>query len=352
MSERPWPEADQPLTLGDKEIGPGERVRFDLVVTSMPTGGPVTMPVEVVRGAKNGPCLLVCAALHGDELNGVAIVRRLLQRTELKKLSGTLVAVPVVNVPGFNTLSRYLPDRRDLNRVFPGSARGSMASRIANAFLTGIVDRCTHVVDLHTGAVHRTNAPQIRVDEDDPESAELARAFGAPIIVNAGLREGSLRAVCADRGQPVIVYEGGEALRFEEDIIEAGLSGVLRTMRHLKMLPGRVSSKKDRQRIIARSSRWLRAPKGGIVELQTSPGATVKKGQCLAILSDPLGKKSRKINAPRKGVVIGLSRLPLVHAGDAIIHLVSEWGHQVAAEDLDLPDEKPEGEAGETPTER
>ena len=209
--------------IAGTEVSPGTRRTLELPVASLYSHAPMTLPVQVVCGRHDGPRLFVSAALHGDEINGVEIIRRLLRLPSLKKLRGTLLAIPIVNVYGFVNRSRYLPDRRDLNRSFPGSVRGSMAARLADLFLKEIVDRCNYGIDLHTGAIHRENLPQIRANLDDEETARIARAFHVPLLLNSDLRDGSLREIAAERGIPMLLYEAGEALRFDERAIRAGV---------------------------------------------------------------------------------------------------------------------------------
>ncbi len=204
------------FVIGGETIPLRSRRMIELPLPPLYTHSPLTLPVHVVRGAKSGPRLFVSAALHGDELNGTEIIRRLLNQTVLKRLRGTLVAVPIVNVYGLIHQSRYLPDRRDLNRSFPGSVKGSLAARLAHLFMTEIVHNCTHGIDLHTGAIHRSNLPQIRANLDDEETARLADSFGVPVLLNANLRDGSLREAAAEHGIPMLLYEAGEALRFGE----------------------------------------------------------------------------------------------------------------------------------------
>ncbi len=227
----------KPLKIGEVEVRPGQRVTVDLPVARLYTDTSLSMPVKVIRGRRAGPVLFISAAIHGDELNGVEIIRRLLKRPSIKSLRGTVIAVPIVNVHGFLDQSRYLPDRRDLNRSFPGSPKGSIAARLANTFLKEVVLKSDFGIDLHTGAIDRSNLPQIRANLDDPAVTELAQAFGAPVIVNANMREGSLRACAAGHGIPVMIYEAGEALRFDEVCIRAGIRGILQVMRKLDMLP-------------------------------------------------------------------------------------------------------------------
>ena len=264
--------------------------------------------------------MFVSAAIHGDELNGVEVIRRLLARKSLASIRGTLLAVPIVNVHGFLDQSRYLPDRRDLNRSFPGSAKGSIAARLANLFITEIVERADFGVDLHTGALHRSNLPQIRANLDDPDTMAMATAFGAPVVVNSNIRDGSLRECAADRGMPVLIYESGEALRFDEAGIRTGLRGILSVMRHIGMLPA-AKVQPVASPVVARSTRWVRASASGIVVGKTKLGASVLKGQRIALITNPLGDEQVEIIAPCDGIVIGRSNLPLAHEGDALFNL-------------------------------
>lgn len=281
-----------------------------------------TIPVQVIRGKKEGPRLFVSAAIHGDEINGIEIIRRLLCHRALKRISGILVAVPIVNVYGVIHHSRYLPDRRDLNRSFPGSEKGSLAARLADLFMREIVLQCTHGIDLHTGAVHRVNLPQIRANLDDDETQRLAHAFGVPVLLNSTLRDGSLRQSAADEGIPMLLYEAGEALRFDEVSIRAGLEGILKVMRTLGMLPAtKRSAKKIKAPFIARSSSWVRAPGSGMLRSLAALGAHVEKGQLLGLISDSFGENECEVHAHFSGVIIGRTHLPLVNEGDALFHL-------------------------------
>jgi len=331
-----------PITIGGVVVHPGERRTIDLRITDLSTHTPMAMPIQVICGRRSGPTLFVSAAVHGDEINGVEIIRRLLKLSALKRLRGILIAVPIVNVFGFVSLSRYLPDRRDLNRSFPGSPRGSMASRLADLFLNEVAKRCSHGIDLHTGAVHRSNYPQIRANLDDPEASRMASSFGVPVAINASLRDGSLRQAAAAHGVSVIVYEAGEALRFDEFSIRAGVKGVARVMRALGMLPAKKSRGSPMEPLLARSSTWVRAPASGILRASGALGLQVRAGASLGAISDPFGENEVDISSPTDGIVIGRTNLPVVHEGDALFHIVRVEGTQVAAETLDafLPEEE------------
>ena len=309
------------LRIGGEEIAPGTRATVELPVPQLYTHTPLTMPVQVVRGRRDGPCLFVSAAIHGDELNGVEIIRRLLRRPALARLRGTLVAIPIVNVYGVLQHSRYLPDRRDLNRSFPGSERGSLAARLADRFMADIVHNCTHGIDLHTGAAHRENLPQIRGDLDDPATLELARGFGVPVLINAPTRDGSLRGAASEAGIPTLLYEAGEALRFDEPAIRPGVQGILNVMRTLGMLAPSRSRRTPREPLVARATSWVRAPESGVFRSASPLGAYVYEGQRLGLVADPFGDAELEVRAPGEGLIIGRSRLPIVHQGDALFHV-------------------------------
>ena len=312
--------ANKPIEIGGTTVKPGTRVNVDLPVADLYTSTSLHMPVQVICGRKAGPVLFVSAAIHGDELNGVEIIRRLLKRKTFRSIRGTLLAIPIVNVHGFLNQSRYLPDRRDLNRSFPGSRKGSIASRLADLFIKQIVSKADYGIDLHTGAINRSNLPQIRANLDDPKTLEIANAFGAPVIINSDIRDGSLRACAFDRGMPVLIYEAGEALRFDEISIRAGMRGILNVMRQIGMLP-ELKKPKEVTPVVARSTSWVRAPSSGIVTAETRLGDSVRKDQRLASISTPLGNDEDYLLAPFDGIVIGKSNLPLTHEGDALFHL-------------------------------
>ncbi len=338
----------EPFQINGTEVPPGKRMVIDLPITDLSTHTPITMPSQVIHGRQEGPRLFVCAALHGDEINGVEIIRRLLQISALRRIRGTLIAVPIVNVPGFLSGSRYLPDGRDLNRSFPGSPRGSLASRLARLFMDEIVDRSTHGIDLHTGAVHRENFPQIRGDLGDAETERLALAFGVPVVINTGFREGSLREAAAEESVPVVVYEAGEALRFSEPAVRAGVKGVVRVLRALEMLPPPKRPGRPRKPLVIGSSSWIRAPQSGLLRSTTPLGGQVKTGDLLGAIADPFGRNEVEVTAPREGVVIGKTNLPLVHEGDGLFHIARHEGTQVVARSLDAFDPESEYEQGLT----
>lgn len=302
-------------------VKPGRQVTVNIPVARLHTHTEMTMPVHVVRGKKEGPVLFVCAAIHGDEILGVEIIRRLIDSKRLDRVRGTLIAVPVVNIFGFIAHNRYLPDRRDLNRFFPGSETGSLASRLASIFMQEVAERSTHGIDLHTGSHHRGNLPQIRARLDDPHTLALAEAFGAPVIIDANVRDGSLRQAVMEKGIPMLLYEAGEGLRFDEVAIRMGIKGILSVMRHIGMLPKASIAKAKNGPLIARSTTWVRAPKSGILRAGVALGSVVSANERLGVIADPFGQNEEKVHAPVPGIVIGNLNLPLVHEGDAIFHI-------------------------------
>ena len=306
--------------IGGHIIKPGESQTLELHVAKLYTHIPITIPVRVISGKREGPRLFVCGAIHGDEINGVEIIRRLLVHKSLEKLRGTLIAVPVVNVHGFISHSRYLPDRRDLNRSFPGNESGSLTPRLARLFTKEIVEKCTHGIDLHTATGHRFNLPQIRACLDNDETLHLAQTFGSPVILNANIRDGSLRQSAVEGGKPFLLYEAGEALRFDEFSIRLGVAGILSVMRVLGMLRGKPYKSRFHP-FVAYSNKWVRASQSGILRMDCPLGAQVSKGDRLGRISDPMGESEVELISPTKGVIISVLKLPLVNKGDAVFHL-------------------------------
>ncbi|MBT8251135.1 MAG: succinylglutamate desuccinylase/aspartoacylase family protein [Acidimicrobiia bacterium] len=313
MARRP------PLLIAGNTILSGRTKKLEIPIARLMSGTPVALPVVALHGIEEGPTVWLSAAIHGDEVEGVEIIRRVMDVLDPKVMVGTVLAVPVANVHGFNSGDRYLPDRRDLNRSFPGSARGSLASRIANLLMSEVVSRCAVGIDLHTGSDQRINLPQIRADLDDPATLKLAQVFDPPIAIHARVRDGSLRQAATDTGSSVLLYEGGEASRFDAESIEAGTSGVLRVLSHLGMID--VSHPEPRGTLLSRKSRWMRATSSGILHLDVELGDTVDDGQLIATITDPFGKRLGRVRSSSAGLVIGHTQHPLVNRGDAVAHI-------------------------------
>jgi len=303
------------------EVPAGSRATVDLPISLLSTHTPMALPVHVVHGRRDGPTLFVSAAVHGDEIIGIEVVRRLLKLSSIRNIRGTLLCIPVVNVFGLISHSRYLPDRRDLNRSFPGSENGSLAGQLAHVFLKEIVSRSDFGIDIHSAAIHRSNLPQIRVSPDQPRAMELAEAFSPPAIITSPLRDGSLRRAAREAGVDVLVYEAGEALRFDEVAVRVGVKGILRVMHHLGMIRSSRARPSNLASVHSSSTYWIRAPQGGIVRSTKSLGGRVDVGDIIGYVADPMGETESPIEARKAGIVIGLTNMPVVNRGDALFHV-------------------------------
>ncbi len=325
----------QAFTIGGMEVAAGERRLVDLPVSKLSNHTPVTLPVHVLHGQRPGPTMFVSAAIHGDELNGVEIIRRVLRTLQPGNIAGTLLCVPVVNAYGFIGRSRYLPDRRDLNRSFPGSSTGSLAARLANLFLNEVVFRSQFGIDLHTAAVHRVNLPQIRSNfGKSTRSRELSEAFGARVVLESPERPGSLRRAAREAGIDVLVYEGGEGLRFDDFAIRAGVDGIANVMLKTGMLqlPDGVEPTMPpdyREPVFANASRWVRAPDGGIFRTAKQIGNAVSANEVIGFVSNPYEEGEVEVRAPQRGIIVGRTTLPIVNMGDALFHIA--WTQEFAA---------------------
>jgi len=324
------------LEIAGQTINPGETKRLELPTVRLYTDTTMGIPVIVKRGKRPGPTLFLSAAIHGDELNGIEIINRIVSSKAMDKLRGTVIAVPMVNVFGVINQSRYLPDRRDLNRSFPGSTRGSLAGRIAHQFMNEIVSKSDYGIDFHTGAIHRSNLPQIRANLDDEETLTLAKAFGIPVLLNSNVRDGSMRQCASDAGTKILLYEAGEALRFDELAIRAGLKGTLQVMRHLGMLPKSRSKSSNIEPFIARNSNWVRASESGIVNHHKQLGDFVSKGDVLASISDPYGESLAEVTSRYDGIIIGKQNIPLVQEGEAMYHIAYFKDPDEVVENLEI----------------
>lgn len=321
---------EKSLTIGDVTIAPGEQRRVDIPITMLATQGALSMPVEVISGEESGPILVITSTIHGDELNGIEVIRQLIPLLSPASLSGTLIAIPIVNVPAFMTQSRYLPDRRDLNRSFPGKKTGSQASRIAFTVMEQVIQHCTHLIDIHSASAHRSNAPQVRASLNNTDAAACARSFGAPFVIHSAERDGSLRMAATNLGITSIVYEAGDAGRFDRNAIDTGLWGVLGVMHHLEM----ISSKDIHVRKIKRAkpepsrifpyTKWIRATKGGLFRSQVEPGQDIAQNEFIGFIADAFGEGMTVIRSPRAGSVIGITKNPVVGHGDALVHIAYE----------------------------
>ncbi|HEX7900256.1 MAG TPA: succinylglutamate desuccinylase/aspartoacylase family protein [Planctomycetota bacterium] len=311
----------KPFTLAGMKVPPGRRKDLRIRISEFYTATPVFLPVSVAHGPRPGPVVYVVAAIHGNEINGIEMVRQVRQAVDARKLRGTLILVMIANPISFLNMSRDLPDGRDLNRFFPGRERGSMASLIADAIFTKIVRHADFGIDLHTAAAGRTNLPHVRADLRSPALRRLSTAFGCEVVFDMPGEEGMLRRAASRAGVPTIVYEAGEPLKFQKPLIRRGVEGILNVLADLKMYD--VERVRPPFQIIVEDHRWIRAKRGGIVNLQVKPGDIIDKDEVIAVNTKPFGTELRKIRAPYSGLVVGCTTLPMVIPGSAVCHLVS-----------------------------
>lgn len=307
------------VIIANQEIQPGEFKEINISIARLPSHTLIDTPVYVSRATEDGPILALIAGMHGDELNGMEIVRRILDRGLHKVKRGTVVCMPVINIYGFLNYSREVPDGKDVNRSFPGSRRGSLASRVAYYLMHEVIPFVDYGIDFHTGGAMRTNYPQVRAQLRDEQNLELANAFSAPFTIDMPFRPNSLRKEASRKGKRIIVYEGGESLRFDPHAIEEGIAGTLRLMKFLNMIDN-APEPSEANRVIW-STAWVRAKHAGLFQPNVQCGQLVHRGEWVGTITDPFGEFKEEVKAPQTGYVIGLNNRPVIHAGDALIHL-------------------------------
>jgi hypothetical protein len=315
-----------PLEFAGETVRAGTRRLIDIPIARLSNHTPVSLPVHVIHGRRPGPALFISAAIHGDEILGVEIIRRVLNTKGVDALKGTLLCVPIVNAFGFLAQTRYLPDRRDLNRVFPGSPKGSLAGRLAHLFLNEVAARCDLGIDLHTGAINRSNLPQIRGDFLKLELRHVAESFGVPVILQSGFRDGSLRQAAYDLGVDVLTYEAGEALRLDELSVRAGVRGILQVMHELGMLGAKFARSSKNQSVFAGTSQWVRAPEGGIFRAFKTLGESIAGDDLMGIVTNPYEDDETEVRSAFDGVVIGRTNISVVNRADALFNIACVEG--------------------------
>jgi predicted deacylase len=316
MKEKP-----KKMVILGKEILPGKGVQLNLDVAMLHTRTPILVPVIVERAKIDGPTVLLMAGLHGDEINGIEIIRKVIRKGFNKPLVGTIICLPVFNIFGFLNVKRELPDGRDLNRSFPGSENGSLAAQFAFHFMKEIAPHVDYVVDFHTGAAQRNNYPQIRCVIDDQESVHLAHVFNPPFILHSNYIGKTIRESITRQGKKMLLFEGGKTNSIEELIVEEGLNGVKRLLSHLGMRSFKIDISKDRLPVLLGSSKWMRSPQSGMFQSMVKNGVSVEKGDVIGIVTDPYGKFERKVKASQSGYIICMNESPVVYKGDAIFHI-------------------------------
>ena len=315
------------INLLGQTIEPGESRTLEFSIAKLYSSTKVEIPVIIERAEEEGPTVLLTGGIHGDEINGVEIVRQLIARDLNKPKRGTTISIPILNIFGFINADRDFPDGRDLNRIFPGSKTGSLASRVAYHFTKKILPLADYCMDFHTGGASRFNAPQIRVAPDDPELLELAKIFNAPFTVLSKNIKRSYRSTCHNMGKHILLFEGGKSLESNKEVVTTGVNGVLRVLDSLDMLQSTAEPKKESNpSILIEKSRWVRAQKSGLLHVKVACNKYVEKGEFLATITDPYGTMRHKVLAPNSGYIINVNHAPIVHQGDAIFHLSTQEG--------------------------
>lgn len=307
------------VVIAGEPIRPGEFKEININIARLPSRTQIDTPIYVYRAPEDGPTLALTAGMHGDEINGMEIVRRIIDVGHNKVARGTTVCMPIINVYGFLNYSRDVPDGKDVNRSFPGSRNGSLASRVAYHVTHSVIPFIDVGVDFHTGGAMRTNYPQVRCVMQDSKNVELANAFHAPFTIDAPFRPHSLRQTAAKHGKNIIVYEGGESLRMDQPAIEEGINGTLRLMKHLGMIDWAPDIRQE-TRIIWNTS-WIRARTAGIFHAHVQAGDLIHKHQLVGAITDPFGESHEQIKSPVTGYLIGINNNPVVNAGDALMHV-------------------------------
>lgn len=308
------------MIINNVETLPGQTNRITANIAKLPSRSSIDVSITVSRAEQPGPVLLLMGGLHGDELNGIEIVRRIIEKGYHIPEAGTIICIPIINIYGFIHFSRAVPDGKDVNRSFPGNRNGSLASRVAYYMMRGIIPLIDYGIDFHTGGADRTNYPQLRGAMKDPVNEELAKAFHAPFTLNSPYRPNSLRQSAAKLGKKILVFEGGESSRFDEFAIQEGINGALRVMNHLGMANRILQAPAHENRFINGSS-WVRAKNSGLFQTLVKSGDYVKKNQLIGHITDPFGEFSMPLKSPSAGYVIGLQNNPILHQGDAVMHI-------------------------------
>ncbi|MDQ3290927.1 MAG: succinylglutamate desuccinylase/aspartoacylase family protein [Bacteroidota bacterium] len=308
------------ITINGTTILPGQNVQTRLLVSRLPSGTVIDIRVYVYRALEDGPVLLLMAGMHGDEVNGIETIRRMIRRKMLYPKRGTVIAIPILNIYGFLNFSREVPDGKDVNRSFPGSKSGSLASRVANRFTQEILPYIDYGIDFHTGGASKSNYPQIRCLMEYPENERLSRAFGAPFIINSGMRPKSLRKEAFEQGKYIIVYESGESLRLDERGIKQAIQGTTQVLQELEMQEADPKASPEKS-VLCVKSKWIRAKVSGIFRCRIKVGQYIENGEVYGSLADPYGNTALKLTSPYTGYIIGLNNMTVVNQGDALLHV-------------------------------
>ncbi|MDX1641547.1 MAG: succinylglutamate desuccinylase/aspartoacylase family protein [Balneolaceae bacterium] len=309
------------IQINGEKIGRGEDKELDLKIARLPTYTNIDLPVRIIRSEKPGPVFLLTGGLHGDEINGIEIVRRLLANKLLQLQKGSIIAIPLMNIYGFIQNVRGVPDGKDINRSFPGSKSGSLAKLVAYTIMKEIIPKIDFGIDFHTGGSSRANFPQVRCVLDIEKNLALAKAFAPPVIIHSALIDKSFRKAAYKKNKHILVYETGESMRFDQNGIQEGINGTLRLLKHLEMIS---DAPAPHQPEIYEKSDWVRASFAGLYHTTVNLGEFVEKGMTLGSITDPFGNEKKTVKCKTEGRIIGINNCPVVHKGDAILHIATQ----------------------------
>ena len=313
------------LTILNETIAPGESKEVNFDVANLHTSTPVNVPVIIERSKKPGPTVLFTAGIHGDEVNGVEIVRQIIAKGINKPKCGTIICMPVINIFGFINLKREFPDGRDLNRVFPGSSNGSLASRVAYKLIKKVVPNVDYIMDFHTGGSGRFNAPQVRIIQGERKLKQLAKTFGAPFVLYSKNLNKSFRNTCFKKGIPLLLFEGGKSFHIDDLVTNSGVNGAKRVLSHLGMLSSKYKASAPKKNCIFISdSKWKRAKYSGMFKAAAEIGSKVEKNDIIGNITDPYGKFNYFVRADNSGYIINVNEAPIVYQGDALFHITTK----------------------------
>jgi predicted deacylase len=329
------------LKICDVIIHPGEEASLSLPLPEYYSCAPLYMPIRIIHGKKKGPCLLVFSTLNGNELNGIEIVNRIMEGAKASQISGTIIAIPVLNVYGLTNFPKVLPSGGTLDGCFPGSKSGTYGERFAHIFTQEILKKADYCIELQTGKLNHNILPQVYCDLDNLATRKLAKAFNAPVIMNISLQDSSLRRAAESLHIPLLAYQAGEAMRFDQNAIEVGFNGVKNIMRYIDLIPK--APIEEVRSICSQDEEWVVAHKGGILHTDSSLGQVIKKGQVIGTISDPFGAgESEKLKAPKNGIIVGINTTPLIHEGLSVFKVASFIDYDLAETTIEEWDKKQE----------
>ena len=311
------------LCICNEFIQPGEKANLALQMPDLYSCAPLYMPIKVIHGKNAGPCLLVFSTIDGNEMNGLEIVNRLIESLDGNSINGTIIAVPVMNIYGLTHFPKTMPSGNDLSECFPGKPDGNFGERIAHIFTHELIKKADYCIELDTGALNHNILPQVYCNFDNQKTKQLAKAFQAPVITNVSIEGNNFRQTTESLNIPLLVYQAGEAMRFDENAITLGVNGTINIMRSIDLLP-KEEPIAEFSPVFSQDEGWIVSHRFGILRTYVELGQTIKKGEKLGTISDPFSAdKGEHVKAPKEGIIVGINTTPLIHEGLSIFKIAS-----------------------------